>query len=177
MAKLHDTPSDLRNDFDVHLTLHQLLGDSALGKDELFPSELMQIGLQVNFDVPTELGIWTGIVFLYRSLLRKSHVFSGEFDNHMLKRADIEITEYGLLVSVTSSKTIQCAERKVLIPICHVNGPLCAVSLIVKYFDMYQVPSDSPLLSRIIDGKLELVSYSRALMTLKRWGIRAGVKK
>lgn len=179
-GKIHDTPCDLRADFDVHLTLkalRRLLGDSAIAKEELFPSELLLIKQQVNMDVPTEMMIWTGVLFLYRSLLRKGHVFSGEFDGNLLRRSEIEFTDYGLLISVYRSKTIQFQERRLQIPVCYVGGPLCIVSLLHHYFVTYPMPTDSPLLSRMVEGKVVVPSYSQALRCLKRWSLHAGIKK
>lgn len=179
-GKLNDSPYDLRSDFDVHLTLkalRRILGDCAEAKDELFPSELLKIRAQVNMDVPHELVVWTGILFLYRSLLRKSHVFSGEFDFHLLKRSEVQITEYGLLVTVNRSKTIQFAERKSQIPICYVGGPLCIVTLLKDFISRHPTPMNSPLLSRMCDDELIIPRYDRALLCLKRWGARAGLKK
>lgn len=179
-GKLNDAPYDLRSNFDVHLTLkalHRILGDSASAKDELFPSELLRIRARVNMDVPHELAVWTGILFLYRFLLRKGHVFTGEFDINLLKRSEVQITNYGLLVTVNRSKTIQFSERKFVIPICYVGGPLCIATLLQEYMSQYSVPGDSRLLSRLIDGRLETPSYKRAPLCLKRWGVQAGLKK
>lgn len=120
-AKLNGFDSDLRLDFNIHLTLkalRRILGDCAESKDELFPSELLQIFNQVELSNPSEFTIWTGVLFLYRSLLRKGHVFSGEFDVNLLNRSEVTFTEYGLLISVCRSKTIQCSERTVHIPVC-----------------------------------------------------------
>lgn len=180
LGKLNDSPCDLRGEIDVRLTLkalRRILGDMSEAKAELFPNELLKIRDQVNMDVPHELSVWTGILFLYRSLLRKCHVFAGEFDINMLKRSEVEITDYGLLVSVKRSKTIQFAERKTLIPICYVGGPLCIVTLLKGFMRQYPSPPDSPLLSRVSDGQMITPSYSRALLCLKRWAARAGLKK
>lgn len=171
---------DLRSDFDVKLTLkalRRILGDTANAKDELYPRELLKIRDQVNMDVPHELSIWTGILFFYRSLLRKGHVFSEEFDTNLIKRSELEFTDYGLLITVNRSKTIQYAERSFLIPIRHVGGPLCIVRLMREYFLQFPASSESQLPSRICDGKLTLPSYGRALMCTKRWGTQAELSK
>lgn len=179
-AKLNDSWCDLRSDFNLQLTLkalRRIIGDSSESKDELFPIELLKIFDQVNLKMDNELCIWTGILFLYRSLLRKGHVFSGEFNENLLKRSEVQFTDYGLLVTVSRSKTIQCSERTVQIPVCRVIGPFCIVSLLERFVSHFPVPSDSPLLSRIVDDKLVLVSYSTALSSLKRWGMTAGIQK
>lgn len=45
-----------------------------------------------------------------------------------LHRSDAEFTEWGLLVYIRRSKTIQFKERVHVVPISRVTGPLCAVS-------------------------------------------------
>lgn len=107
----------------------------------------------------------------------KRHVFTGEFNINLLKRSDVVSTEYGLLVTVSHSNTIQYNERKFQIPICRVGGPLCIVTLLREFIEQYPAPANSPLLSQISDGRLVTLSYGRALLCLKRWGAQAGLKK
>lgn len=179
-GKLNNCDYALRQDLNIQLTLkalRRILGDAAESMDELFPNELIQIFHQVNLTNSNEFTIWTGVLFLYRSLLRKGHIFSGEFDVNLLTRSEVAFTDYGILISVSRSKTIQCAERIVKIPICRVSGPLCIVSLLAKFVSLYPISPHLPLLAKIVDGKLVLPSYSKALSMLKSWGASAGLKK
>lgn len=179
-AKLNGADCTLRQDFNIHLTLkalRRILGDAADSKDELFPNELLKIFHQVDLANPLEFTIWTGVLFLYRSLLRKGHVFAGEFDVNLLTRSEVKFTDYGLIISVSRSKTIQCSDRCVQIPVCKVSGPLCIVSLLKLFVSRYPASGDLPLLARVVDGKLLLPSYAKALSTLKSWGVTSGLKK
>lgn len=150
LAKLNNIDCSLREDFNVHLTLkalRRIIGDAAESKDELFPNELIRIFNQVDPSNSFEFTVWTGILFLYRSLLRKGHVFAGEFDVNLLKRSEVKFTDYGLLISVSRSKTIQCSERTLLIPVTQVSGPLCIVSLLSRFIVQYPVSHELPLLA------------------------------
>lgn len=112
-AKLYGCPVDIRSDFGVNLTLkalRRLLGDQSTSKDELYPLDLYKIYTQVDRNNELEWATWVGIVFLYRTLLRKGHVFFGEFNSNLLKRSSVRFTHYGFLVSLRSSKTIQYRE-------------------------------------------------------------------
>lgn len=108
-------------------------------------------------------------------MLRKSHIFMGEFDANLLRRSDIKFEEWGLILTVKHSKTIQFQERVLMVPICKDNGPLCVVELLRSYLCKYPNTPDSPILSRFEEGEQEVVKYSVALNLLKRWGAASGV--
>lgn len=180
LAKLNGSDVDIRSDFNIRLTmagLRRILGDTPSPKDELLPSDLVKMRRFVNPNDFTEWSTWIGVVFLYRSMLRKCHVFSDEFDYNMLARRDIEFTHYGMMVSVSRSKTIQFRERIHEIPISRGGGSLCAVSLLKAYFHEFPTILSAPLLSRFKDGKLIKVTYKKALSFLKTWAKSAGVQK
>lgn len=180
LGKLHGLDIDIRGDFNIRLTLmglRRILGDTPSPKDELLPIDLIKMSKFVNPTDFLEWSTWTGVVFLYRSMLRKCHVFSCDFDDNMLARKDIVFTKYGMLVSVSRSKTIQYRERTHEIPICQGGGGLCAVSLIKAYFDQFPTIMSAPLLSTFKEGKLNNVPYTTALLNLKRWAKSAGIQK
>lgn len=180
LAKLQGQHIDIRNDFEVSLTLKALkriLGDSATQKDAVFPSDLLAMSKMVDSRNFTQISTWIGIIFLYRTMLRKCHIFADEFNDHLLIRSDIEFTDYGMTVRVSSSKTIQYKERSLLLPVCQGGGKLCIVSLLKWYMHQYPTTSNCPILSCFKDGELVKVNYSKALTLLKDWGKRANVGK
>lgn len=149
-AKMHRQEIDIRGDFGVELTLkalHRILGDSVRVKDEILPSELIDMKDYVTTSDFMEYSVWVGILFLYRTLLRKSHIFVGEFNRNLLHRSDIEFFSWGIVVHVSRSKTIQHEERKFTIPVSKHNGPLCLVSALIDYFHMYPAGLEKPVLS------------------------------
>lgn len=179
-SKLYGCPLDIQGDFGVILTLkalRRLLGDHANSKDELYPSDLYKIFSQVNRNDEMEWTTWIGVVFLYRTLLRKCHIFSGEFNTNLLKRSSVQFTDYGFLVTLSNSKTIQYKERAVKIPVCTGGGILCAPTLLKSFMLNHPSFPEAPLLSRVQSGSLVPVSYAYALSTLKRWAQKAGLDK
>lgn len=125
--------------------LRRLFGDQSTSKDELYPSDLYKIFEQVDKKNELDWATWVGVVFLYRSLLQKGHVFSDEFNNNLLKRSSAHFTNYGFLVTVRNSKTIQYRERVVEIPVCAGGGLLCAPSLLKSFLDTYPSLPEAPL--------------------------------
>ena len=54
--------------------------------------------------------IWVIIITAFRTLLRKSHfVFDGD-DVHLLLTKDVEFFDWGCIINIFSSKTIQFRE-------------------------------------------------------------------
>lgn len=73
---------DIRGDFEVNLTLkalRRILGDTSSQKDAVFPSDLLSMSHFVNSKDFLQISTWIGIVFLYRTMLRKCHIFADEF--------------------------------------------------------------------------------------------------
>lgn len=96
-------------------------------------------------------------------MLRKSHLFTGEFNENLLSRKGVLFTDWGLVLNITHSKTIQFRQRLVKIPICNDSGPLSVVAKLKDYFRRYPMEPTSPILSWKVDGKMEVVRYTPAL--------------
>lgn len=179
-SKLYGCPVDIRGDFGVSLTLkalRRLLGDQSTSKDELYPSDLYKIFAQVDRNNELEWATWIGVIFLYRTLLRKCHIFAGEFNTNLLKRSSVRFTNYGFLVTLCNSKIIQYKERVIKIPVCAGGGILCAPTLLKSFLDSHPSLPEAPLLSHVQSGSVVPLYYAYALPTLKRWSIKAGLDK
>lgn len=171
-AKIYRQPIDLRSDFELSLTLKSLrplLGDKPRRKQELFPSDLVNIHTVIDWSKFMEESAWIGILFLYRMMLRKSHIFVGEFNQNLLKRRDVVFEDWGLIVYVNHTKTIQYQQRMLEIPIHKGGGTLCLVSQLWNYFRKYPMPPNEPILSRFYAGRVQLVDCRSSLTLLKRW--------
>lgn len=179
-AKLNRQCVDLRGDFGIKITLQALrriLGDTPLAKEELYPKELVSMSRYVNLTEFQQESVWLGILILYRSMLRKSHLFVGDFNENLLLRKDVVFTDWGLVININHSKTIQYRQRLVQVPICNDSGPLGVVSRLKNYCQRYPMESTAPILSRKMNGIVEVVRYTSALAFLKKWAIQAGVSK
>lgn len=103
----------------------RLLGDGQFSSDPLLPRHLYAIYSVLDFRSQQDLVFWTAVVLCFRGLLRKSSVCQGV---NCLCRSDAVFTEWGLLLHIHKSKTIQFKERVHVVPISTVHGPLCAAS-------------------------------------------------
>lgn len=180
LAKLNSQVIEIRENFEVGLTLkalRRILGDSTTQKDAVFPADLLAMSRFVNSSDFIQISTWVGVIFLYRTMLRKCHIFADEFNDHLLTRSDIEFTDYGMTVKVSSSKTIQYKERSLLLPVCIGGGKLCIVSLLKWYFHQYPTTLNCPISSCFRDSELLKVRYSKALTLMKDWGQQAKLGK
>ena len=110
----------------------RFLGDYATQALALLPEHLI-----VMFEVlPYSMGhtcFWAAALFAFRSLMRKCHYTDSD---SMLCRNAFMFYDWGMMVTVTRTKTIQFKERKLLIPICRVsNKSLCAVHWVERHFN------------------------------------------
>lgn len=109
---MNDQCLDLRDDYAIHLTLRglrQILGDISNPVDPLLPDDLLKIRQFVKFDSMVEWGTWTGVLLAFCSLLRKGHFFSTPDEDHnLLSWAEVKMSQWGLMITISRSKTIQC---------------------------------------------------------------------
>ena len=100
------------------------------------------------------LSIWTMILFLFKTLLRVSHVVTSP---HTLLVKDIVFISWGMIVNITSSKTIQRGKPH-QIPVSSIeNKALCPVYLLKKKLRLFPGSGSSPLFG-LKNGKS--LSYS-----------------
>ena len=182
LCRFNDGTFDLRQDYGISLLLKgfkRLKGDTSNPKDPLLPVDLKEMSRYVDMSDREQFTVWLIIVLAFRTLLRKSHFVSSSQDDtsHLLKVSDINFAPWGCIVSITSSKTIQFAQRSFDIPVSYSPEPLCAASLLRLYLDKYPKPVSEFLFTLPVKGALLPVSYSLALDYLKKWSSRAGLDK
>lgn len=148
----------------------RLLGDTTLSADPLLPEHLLVMYPLLNFNNKKDLIFWCAICLSFRCLLRKSHFTDSP---HMLTRSQIEFTEYGMILNITSSKTIQFKERIVRIPIVESPGSiLCPVRWMKIYLELCAVPLKGPL---FLEKSGKALSYRKFMERLKKLVVKAGI--
>lgn len=171
LVKMDGEKLDLRDDFKVSLTLRglrRILGDSTNPKDPLLSRDLMAIRELVNFDDFQEHGTWIGVLFAFRSLLRKCHFFPETDDRWtLLSRGEIFWHDWGLSIKIRRSKTIQFSQRHYESLISYCDGPLCIVTALKNFWSKYPTPPVEPI---ICDQKGQCVPYRIAIELLQKWG-------
>ena len=130
MAKLSTDYQDLRQDYGVTLVLRclrRLLGDARAPMDPILPEDLSRIFQVVDLSDEFELSVWLAVCIAFRTLLRKSHFFVAQDDEALLLcLKDVTFEDWGFLIRISSSKTIQFSQRHFDIPVSSCGGILCA---------------------------------------------------
>lgn len=97
---------------------------------------------------------------------------------HMVMRSQIDFTDYGIMVNINSSKTIQFKERVLRIPVVESPGSiLCPVRWLKVYLSLCRVPKKGPLFLDLKSGKpLSYEKFSHRLKSLvKKCGIQGRI--
>ena len=174
--KLHEYyghQGNFRDVFMVQLVLSGLkrrLGDTVLQKMPLTTTQLLHMYRLVSLDDDCAHAMWCGIVLSFRTLLRKSNIVPNTSNDggHVLTRKDVVFTKDGMLLRVSSSKTIQHGERVLEIPVLSIPGsPFCAVTFLKEHFARFPMPGDSLLLYRSTAGSCKPILYRELLDFLK----------
>lgn len=180
LQKCYGYEGKYRENFMISLVLDglkSLLGTGVTQKVPLTPQELLDI--YRNIDSKDELGLilWSVIVFCFRSILRKSNVVpeSDNFDELLVRRNNIQFHDWGMIVSVLSTKTIKYKDRILEVPINTLSdSPFCAVSLLRKHFAEFPAPLDGPLFYRRVGSTQKPVKYRDVLNYLKTMSKKIG---
>lgn len=132
------------------------------------PPVLLKMFAVMNLSIPIHATLWCCFLMAFYLFARKSNTFKFSFDpkNH-LRRGDLRLGEAGVLVTIRWSKTIQCAERVLLIPLVAVpNSPLCPVAAFRRMFKLVPGRKSGPaFLVPVLAGleSLTHVSFTRYL--------------
>ena len=178
LHKMYGYAHEFRLDFRVTLTLQGLrrvLGDTSCCKSPLLPVDLHAMYKLVNLSSDFEQAVWACVILAFRTLLRKSNLIpSADQSQHCVKRKDISCTNWGLLVHIESSKTVQFKQRTLEIPV--VIAPsygLCAVSQLREHFRRTPSAKKGQHLFMVAKkGIMKPLNYADALLQLKDWGSR-----
>ena len=175
LHKMFGYDQDFRLDFRVIFTLQGLkrvLGDTTCRKSPILPADLIRMHKLVDIHLDLDLAIWSCVILSFRTLLRKSNLLpSPNTEAHCVKRNDITFTDWGFLVRINSSKTIQFKQRQLEIPVVSAPGsPLCAVSLLRAHLtNTASAGNDCPLFMIKRGDGLVPLDYPTALARLKSW--------
>lgn len=167
---------NVRSDFEFVMTLsgiRRVLGDPTPVRPSFTLKDLVRMSECVNFSIPEERCMWACLALSFRALLRKSNIVPDSLlqsEGHFLRRGAVCLTEWGLEVKVSSSKTVQYMQRVHKIPITMAIGsPLCAASLVRQH--VMDFPSDDPESPFFVvrkGSKIVPLTYSVLMVFLKR---------
>lgn len=168
----------MRSDFGVNLMLkglRRIKGDTVKPKEPLVPEDLWKMFQEVNLSSHLESSVWIETLLCFRTLLRKCHLFPLEgLDSHLLQRSNVEVKDWGIEVTVPTSKTNRFKTRTFTSPVTYSQSELCVARQLELYWDSFGGDQTRPIITKK-DG--QPVSYSTALRLLKKWCVRAGITK
>lgn len=157
LHKFFGYQGSFRDCFVIQLVLKGLarrLGKSVDQKIGLTPVQLLQIYDRLDRSSVNVITKWTAIVMSFRTLLRKSNLVQTSYKDQgmVVTRSDVEFTSQGLILHVNKTKTIQCSERVLHVPVNYVNcRKLCAASLLCTHLMRTSHVKEGPLF--LVTGK------------------------
>ena len=136
--------------------------------------------MYTNLDKSDEyvMTLWAIVITSFRSLLRKSNLVPTSTQDvcHVLLRKDIEFHDWGIMLNVRSTKTLQCSEYILQIPIYYVKDKIfCAASFICDHIRRFPASPTSVLFVRTMDKRLVPILYRELLDFIKQCAMAVGL--
>lgn len=144
----------------------------------ILPEHLLQIKYMLNLDNHFDKVLWAACLVGFFGFLRKANLLprlgKGNTKSY-IKREDIEFTQVGMVLSLKQTKTIQCGERVLHIPMVDYDGELSPVKAVRDLFTTFpEIDAHNPLFSYVSSGKIKVLDYSTFTKALKRVMIACG---
>lgn len=110
------------------------------------PADLMCIHSSINLDKAEDCLFWAMTLTCFFGLLRVNNVLSNRGSAPAILQKDCRITQKGIILTVKGTKTIQCRERVLEVPLPYIaNSPLCPTSAILNLLGRTTSDEDKPL--------------------------------
>ena len=172
----------IRDDFYFSTTLlglKRILGDPTPIRVTLSISDLFNMYRAVDTSDSNQCVMWSCLALSFRSLLRKSNLIPDTGSNptgHYLRRKSVSFHDWGIMLRISSSKTIQHGQREHLVPITLTPGsPLCAATLVRLHWSDAPASPDSPAFLVTKGGSRTPLTYPALLKFTKKLIKSAGV--
>ena len=173
LHKFYGYSVSFRDSYLVKLVMKGLksqLGDQRVQMQPLTVDQLRNMYATAVL-TPDDVTIWGAVIPSFRSLLRKSNIVpDGETNlRHVLRRRDVELQEWGVMIRVHSSKALQFKQYVLEIPIYYDSHPIfCVASALQRHFEEVPGLLEDPLFLKQKQGKRVPVLYKELLAFLKR---------
>ena len=135
-------PNPIQDNYPISSLLRGMrrsLGDHVQPKLPITPEILRLLLKQLDLSCPLDANVWSICLLLFYGLLRKASVLPNTTHNldpnKILCREDVKFHQWGIMVTIRTTKTIQFQERSLIIPIPrHQGSSLCPVNAMVRAF-------------------------------------------
>lgn len=112
----------------------------------IYPADLLRIYSAINLKVAEDSLFWAMITSCFFGLLRVSNVVFKAGTASPILQKDCKFSEKGVILTVRSSKTIQCKERVLEVPLPYVaDSSLCPTTAILHLLGRSKPNRDKPL--------------------------------
>ena len=173
LHKFYGYSSDFRESFMIKLVLKGLktmLGDHTTQMKLLTTDQFTAMYHKAVLS-DMDLTVWSVLMLSFRSLLRKSNMVPDVEKElaHVILRRDLEFHSWGMMIHVHSTKTLQCKEYVLEIPVYYVDNPIfCAASLVKQHLEKYPGPADGPVFLKQGNRNSQPVLYRDVQQFIKK---------
>ena len=181
LHKFYGFDCDFRSTFLIKLVMQGIKRQLGCEVSQKLPFTLEQLrAMYGSFDHSKDLlmALWAVMIFCFRTLLRKSNVLpdaSGKL-HHVVRRSDVDFHDWGMLVYVRSTKTLQFKEYTLDIPVHRVREKAFdIVSLVEQHIKDYPGDLDSPLFLRKSTQGISPILYGDLLLFIKTLSSNIGL--
>ena len=119
-------------------------GATEVGKDPIFPKDLQKMSKVVDVNCELEMLVFTAVLFLFRTLLRVSHVVGSD---HVASREDVKFNSKGFLLRVKSAKKLKTSDKCWYIPVLRDDSEICPVKWLDALFTKHPRAEGDPIFS------------------------------
>ena len=141
----------------------RFLGQAVSRKSAITPSILHAASALFNFSIPLHATMWALFLVAFFTFLRKSNLVPDnprQISPKIITRANLVFTPSGANIHVSASKTIQCHQRALVLPIPSIPGSrLCLISALRRHLSLNPGPSSAPLFSVLSGSGLAPITY------------------
>lgn len=168
---------DLTWSSDYHFQLllrgvKRFLGQAVSRKSAMTPSILHAAFELFNFSIPLHAAMWALFLVSFFTFLRKSNLVLDnprQISPKVITRANLVFTSSGANVHVSATKTIQCQQRSLSLPIPVIPGSrLCPISALRRHLALNPGPVSAPLFSVFSGSGLVPITYKQFRVFLSR---------
>ena len=144
--------------------IRRIKGDGVKQAAPLLPAGLLRLFALLQPSLG-HTAVRAAMLLSFRGLLRKAHVTDSDA---ACRRKDISFHPWGLMISISKSKTIQFREKVHRIPVAKVrNKELCAVYWVKRHFQECPAPRGAQAFRVPRNGNSVPLSYSYYLSVIK----------
>lgn len=173
LHKFFGYETSFRDSFVIGLVmkgLGRIIGKQVSQKMGLTPEDFVAIYNKLDLSDLNNITKWSALMLAFRSLLRKSNIVQTNLKETgmVILRSDVEFSSKGVLLKVRKSKTIQCKEYELLIPVNFVStNCLCAATMLATHLARTPHIKEGPLFFTQVGTQWRPLRYIELLNFLK----------